>query len=205
MLHVVVYQPNHKHAAYRFRENYKNHDLDNYPIDKESKYAGVEISAYEAKNVDSYQGHVSEFFEYRQENRADVINEKIYLQPLSLLKMEENPFKLEKREYPIYYGFPFRERYMVNIAFPEGYQVESIPSSEIIKLPDNLGVYKYAVQNTMNGIQLSVTFEINKAVIAAINYPHIKEYYNQIISKGAEQIVLSKKNNEYNESTAGSR
>ncbi|WP_149277272.1 DUF3857 domain-containing protein [Pareuzebyella sediminis] len=193
------------HAAYRFRESLKNQDLENYLRDKESKYTGMEISEYEAKNVDSYEGHVSESFHYRQENGADVINDKIYLQPLSFLKIEENPFKLDKREYPIDYGFPFRERYMVNIKLPEGYQVESLPSAAIIKLPDNLGIYKYAVQNAANGIQLSVTFEVNKAVIAAINYPYIKEYYNQIIIKGAEQIVLSKTDNEYNESTAGSR
>ena len=193
------------HTAYRFREGFKNNDLDTYLEEMESKFSGIEISNYETKNTDSYENYVSESFQYELENGADIINGKLYFQPLSFLKMDENPFKLETREYPIDFGFPFTDKYILNITVPEGYSVESLPAPSVIKLPKELGEFKYVAQNNANRIQLSVTFEINEALISALNYPYLKEYYNQIIIKEAEQVVLAKITDEHNDSAAGRR
>jgi len=193
------------HSAYGFREKYKNKDLDSHLEEMELKFSGIEISGYETKNADFFEGNVSESFEYEHENGVDIINDKIYMQPLSFLKIEENPFKLEKREYPVDYGFPFCDKYMVNITVPEGYTVESLPTPTIVKLPNELGEFKYVIQNSANRIQLSVTFEINRAVISALNYSYLKEYYNQIIIKEAEQVVLAKTIDEHNDSATGRR
>ena len=119
--------------------------------------------------------------------------------------MANNTFKLEKREYPIDYGFPFRNRYLVNIKIPDGYAVETLPENILMNLPNDLGRYKYVIQKNNLGLQLSVTFELNNAVVSALNYLELKEYYNQIIIKGSEQVVLAKKADEYKESATGSR
>lgn len=193
------------HSAYRFREDFKNRDLDEYLNEMEQRYLGIEISDYEAGNTDTYEGMVTEKFVYETENGADVVGDKLYVHPLAFLRMEENPFKLEKREYPIDFGFPFRDRYMVNIKLPQGYIVESMPENVLVHLPNELGSYKYVVKKNAAGIQLSVTFDLNSAIISATNYSELKEYYNQIIIKGSEQVVLAKASNEHNQSTAGSR
>lgn len=65
-----------------------------------------------------------------------------------------------------------------------------------MNLPDNLGKYKYLIRQVGNKIQLTTIFEINSAVISPINYLDLKEYYNQVIIKGSEQVVLAKASNE---------
>ncbi|WP_209405683.1 DUF3857 domain-containing protein [Pseudozobellia sp. WGM2] len=193
------------HSAYQFREKFKGYDLDEFLNELESIYSGIEISEYDAKNTDTFDGHLTETFAYETENGADIIGDKLYVNPLSFLRIEENPFKTDKREYPIDYGFPFRDRYMITITIPEGYAVESLPANLHMNLPNDLGTYKYVIKNVGNKIQLSVTFEINSAVISALNYLELKEYYNQMIIKGSEQVVLTKSTDEYKESAAGSR
>ena len=70
--------------------------------------------------------------------------------------------------------------------------MESIPESISVALVENTGKVSCMTQNFGKRIQLSVTFEINKATILATNYNFLKEYFNQLIKKQAEQIVLTK-------------
>lgn len=98
------------HNALEFREVYKNQDEENFIGSLEEKFSGIEISNYQVKNTDKYEGYVSESFDYYQEAGADIINSKIYIQPLSFLATKENPFKLEDRKFPIDFGYPFSEK-----------------------------------------------------------------------------------------------
>ena len=194
------------HTAYEFRKKFQDKTFDEFLTDKESRLAAVEISNYQAKNTGISHGPVSETFDFNYENGADVINDKIYVSPLSFMRMEENPFKAETREYPIDFGHAFHDKYMVNMALPEGYKVESVPETLLLRLPENLGEFKYITSQKGNIIQLSVNFEINKAIVGPQNYPFLKEYFNQVIKKEAEQIVLSKTTDDgTKDSAAGSR
>ncbi|MCH7524762.1 MAG: hypothetical protein IIC74_07075 [Bacteroidetes bacterium] len=166
--------------------------MDSFIAYLEEKYQNIEISNYEAKNTEGYEGYVSESFEFYQETGADIIGDKIYIQPLSFLKIIENPFKLEKREFPIDFGYAFKDMFLVNISIPEGYTLESQLKPISIKMPNELGEFKFIPSMVGNKIQLSVIFDIKKATIGAENYEFLKEFYTQVIIKEAEQIVLTK-------------
>ncbi|MFD2564262.1 hypothetical protein, partial [Aquimarina rubra] len=60
------------------------------------------------------------------------------------------------------------------------------------KLPDNLGKFTFR-SNVVNGmIQVVVDETITAPVIPASYYPAVKEFYNQVIQKENEQVVLKK-------------
>ena len=80
-----------------FRKNFKDQDLDDFITKREDKFDNIEISQYKLENTDSYEGNVEESFNFYEEDGADIINDKIYIQPCMFLKIKENPFKLEKR------------------------------------------------------------------------------------------------------------
>lgn len=180
------------HKAYMFRKNFKDQDLDAFVTNKEELLENIEISNYEAKNTDDYEGYVSESFEFYKESGADIIDGKIYIEPFLFFKTIENPFKSEKREYPIDFGYRMKDRYMVNITLPEGYIVESSPKPIVVKIPGDLGEFKFLPNIVGNKIQLSVSLELYNAIIGAENYLFLKEFFNQMINKGKEQIVLTK-------------
>ena len=180
------------HSAFKFREAYKNEDEEEFVTNLEEKYDNIEISNYEVKNTDKYDGFVSESFDYYQETGADIINDKIYIQPFSFFRIKENPFKLDERSFPVDFGYPFKKKYMFNISLPEGYILESKPEAIALKIPDDLGEFKYIPRVNKNAIQLVVTFEIKSAKIMTDNYLFLKQFFNQMIIKGKEQIVLTK-------------
>ena len=193
------------HGAYTFRLKYSDSNLDEFLVNRETDLDNIEISDYQAKNAETYEGPVSESFGYLFENSAEVTSEKIYFRPMLFLREKENPFKKDTREYPIDFGYSFQDKYFVTIALPAGYSVESVPENLRLGIPGGLGSFQYMIEQKAEKIQLTVIFDINKAMISTADYPYLKEYFNQVITKENQQVVLTKNNNEPKISTADGR
>ncbi|WP_350292895.1 DUF3857 domain-containing protein [uncultured Croceitalea sp.] len=180
------------HFAMTFREFIEEVDKENYVSELETKLSDIEISNHEVKNIDELSGPVSESFEFYQDAAAEDLGGKLYLKPMLFLAMDENPFKSETRDYPIDFGFPFKNDFVFKIKLPEGYKVESLPKSIMMKIPNNLGMFKYNT-NSLDGIvDVTVSYSINKARVSTEDYLFLKQFYNQMISKESEPLVLSK-------------
>lgn len=180
------------HRALSFRERYLEANKDDFLEKLENKYKGLEVSDYEVKNDLELNKPIAESYSFQKESQADIIGDKIYFSPLFFFKTDENPFKLENREFPVDFGYPSVTSYRININTPEGYKIESVPESLAIGLPDNLGSFKYKVVGSGNAIQVSITTQINQPIIASLYYDALKMYFNQLVEKEAEQVVLTK-------------
>ncbi|WP_248722137.1 DUF3857 domain-containing protein [Seonamhaeicola sp. ML3] len=180
------------HKALAFRNNYIRADKDDYLEKLENKYNGIKIENYEVKNAKDLSKPIVESYKFIKESQADIIDDKIYFTPLFYLSINENPFKLEKREFPVDFAYPSITSYKVLIHIPEGYKIEYIPESASFALPDNLGAFSYKVMGNGNSIQVSVDSQINQSIISPIYYEALREYFNTFIQKEAEQIVLTK-------------
>ncbi|WP_276499065.1 DUF3857 domain-containing protein [Pontibacter litorisediminis] len=116
----------------------------------------------------------------------------IYLNPMLGRGEKENPFKLNERLYPVDFGTPIDETYIFSFTIPEGYEVEEAPQSIALNLPESGGRFMYMVQQQGNMLQVMSKLSINKPVFYAEEYANLKELYNRIIAKHAEQVVLKK-------------
>jgi hypothetical protein len=176
------------HNAMTYRENYLETDKNQFLEKLENKYGGMEISDFEVKNDVDLSKPIMESYKFIIESQADIIGDKIYFSPLFFLKTTMNPFKLEKREFPVDFGYPSTNKYTIIINIPEGYKIETVPEPVVLMLPDNLGSYKYNISGSKKGIDT----EINQPIISPIHYEEIKAYFSKIIELEAEQIVLTK-------------
>ena len=80
----------------------------------------------------------------------------------------------------------------INIDIPEGYKVEFLPKAANLLTGDNIGAFSYVIQNTDNKIQMIITTNINTAIVSADFYDVLKEFYQGMINKQNEKIVLTK-------------
>ena len=134
------------------------------------------------------QTHTVELTEYGTDGGA-----LIYLDPFIANKIAENPFKLEAREYPVDFGSPQEETYILNLELPETYDVEELPKTSAFGLPGNAGRYIYSVSRMGNKVSITSTLLILKTLFTPEEYGNLREFYNQVVAKQAEQIVLRKK------------
>jgi hypothetical protein len=67
-----------------------------------------------------------------------------------------------------------------------------MPENTNFGLEQNMGGFKYLISNPDGKIQLSVEFSINSAIIPAEAYPGLKKFYQLLIDKENEKVVLAK-------------
>jgi hypothetical protein len=180
------------HNAMSFRSEIENTKEDDYLEKLENENEKIEISDYSRTNEKDVQLPIIETCSFSGTNLCELIGEKIYINPLLFFTKEYNPFKQEKREYPIDYVFPFLDNYIVNIDIPEGYVVETLPKSAQFNMEDNLGSFKFMAITGGNKIQLTISHQINTPIVSSEYYPMLKEYYQGMIAKETEKIVLKK-------------
>ncbi len=135
---------------------------------------------------------IKEKLQLEIENAAEVMGNMIYINPILCGKIEENPFKQDKRELPIEFIVPFKNNYMFNLVLPDGYVVDELPESINVSTPDKSAILKYVVRVTGNRIQLSHVWQVKKSYYTADKFGELKEFYALLVSKQNEQIVLKK-------------
>ncbi|MES2487889.1 MAG: DUF3857 domain-containing protein [Bacteroidota bacterium] len=181
--------------AFAYRESYLGVSKESYLEHMEGQYQGLEIGEYKVTNDKDPSKPVIEEYDFTHNAVADIIGDKIYVSPLLFFTQKENPFKQEKREYPVDFIFPHQDKYMINIILPEGYEVESLPASVSIAMEENIGTFKYGIANsTGKMIQVAVTTDINIPLIPAEYYSTLKDFYQKVVEKEGEKIVLRKIN-----------
>ncbi|WP_108808334.1 DUF3857 domain-containing protein [Aquimarina spinulae] len=181
--------------------DYFAHDfrIENEAKDDESKVKRFkkrfdldEIEEYTVKGVNEAGKGVSESFNFISYDQVESIENEMYFSPLLFLRDKENVFKSSNREYPIDFGYGFTNAYMLSIKIPEGYEVVELPKSGAFKMPENIGAFSFRSNITNGMIQIVVNETVNVAFLSSNYYLALKEFYNQIIEKENEQVVLKK-------------
>jgi hypothetical protein len=152
-----------------------------------------QISKKEFKNTKEVAEAFKEGYELTINDHASATGNLLYLNPFVILREEENPFKSDKREYPVDFGSPMEKTYTFRLSIPEGYTIDEVPQSRAYLLPGNAAKYLYNVANAGAQLVITSSFQINRNIFTQDEYPALREFYNQVIAKQAEQIVLKKK------------
>ncbi|MBS2210793.1 hypothetical protein KEM09_05250 [Carboxylicivirga mesophila] len=179
------------YAAYDFRKKFKKYAGDeDYLVALESKHNGLIIKDFSIDNAEEISQPVRDKYEVELKNKVERINDMVMLNPFLLEKVNENPFKLEKREYPVDFAY-CRTKYLVsNITIPDGYTISELPQAIRIVTPDKSVSVMIQHQQKFNKLMTVYKFNINKTMFLPDEYAQLKLIYEQIIKKHAEPVIL---------------
>ncbi len=135
--------------------------------------------------------NVSCDFEAEDENASPGV---LYFNPIMAGRWTKNPFKSKERIYPIDLGTGISASFIGNFTLPEGYALEEMPKAEIVVLPDKGGKFSYQVRQVGNIIQVNTMIQVSRTRFLPEEYPDLKEFFERIVQKHAQQLVIKKKN-----------
>jgi hypothetical protein len=182
------------YAAYSFRIDCSKKDSESdYIKEVEQEHEGLEILEHSIENLTNIYERVNCNYKVKINDQVVDGGDLMYLSPMLYYGIDENPFKLEERNYPVDYAYPINETYVFQLDIPEGYEVEDLPESTRLALPDKTGFFSYSANSVANQVQIRSIFKINKSIFIPDEYKALKEFYNLIVEKHGEQIVLRKK------------
>jgi hypothetical protein len=179
--------------ALTFRQENLQTEREMYVEELENRNNAIEISGYVRENELDLPKPIVENYSFKDTRDIETINGKIYFSPLLYLTLKDNPFKQEKREYPIDFGNPSEIQFHVTINIPQGYIIESLPAPVSLKTADNTGSFKYNIVGSDSKIQLVSAFTMNTAIVSANDYETLRSFYQKMIDKQNEKIILIKK------------
>ncbi|RDY58865.1 DUF3857 domain-containing protein [Flagellimonas nanhaiensis] len=167
-------------------------DEETYLEEMENTHGEMEISSYALQNEKELSKPLIETCEFANEGQCEIMGDKIYVKPMLFLAETQNPFKMEKREYPVDFIFPRQKKCMIGLTIPEGYKIESLPESSVVQLPEKLGTFSYQIVAQGSQVNVNVSMQLASAIFPANYYDILKEYYKKMVEKEAEKMVLSK-------------
>lgn len=171
----------------------KFNSTDEYVEDLDEKMTKIKILSSEITNLDSLDLPLGEKYEVEIDAFDNLNHTRLSFNPFILNRISSNPFKLEERSYPVDWGMPSDERFMLTVHLPADYVVESAPKGTALTLPNAGG--KFITDYNADGSVFTVSnvLQFNKSIYATEEYPYLKEMYNKIIAAEKADIVFKKK------------
>lgn len=118
----------------------------------------------------------------------------IYINPLFGERYKTNPFKSAQRYYPVEMPYTMDEIYVLTMEVPNGYVVDELPKQIIARLDENGNTFfEYRISQSGNIISLRSRIKLARTLFMPEEYETLREFFNLIVTKQAEQIVFKKK------------
>ncbi len=106
---------------------------------------------------------------------------------------KENPFKLAQRNYPVEIPYPISYQFVLQLDVPATYEVDELPENLNIELPERGGSFVYQVSRNENTLNINYKLRLDQLEFDPEEYAGLKMFFDQLIAKQEEQIVLKKK------------
>ena len=179
--------------ASRKRRNLSSYNSEDEFIEKlEERNTNYTIDSIRIINKEVSSKPLQINYAYTLNGNVDEIADKLYINALLGNGIESNPFVSEERQFPIYFNSKKKENYIISFKIPEGYEVDFLPETVNISIPNGMGSYYFNLQAIGGMIQVQSTFSINAAVLSPQYFSPLKKLYDKAIEIGQQKIVLKK-------------
>lgn len=123
----------------------------------------------------------------------DLQSSHLVFNPFLLERWEKNPFRADERLYPVDFGAPLEEVVILNLTYPEGFQLVELPPKVGLQLPNAGGRYIFDIRNQNNILTMQSALYISKPVFSSAEYQYLKELFARVISVQHMDLMFTKK------------
>ena len=174
------------------RKENNNHIAEEIIKKKQSRNETLDITNFQTENEKDLEQPYKE--NYTISLHEQPVGDKLYVYPfLMQTYFSVNPFTKETRQYPIDFGFPIINNYLISIDVKDQYQVVKVPDNKSLKLPENDGEFSvvYDVSGSKLNIRLSV--KLNNPRFPTEAYPALRQFFATLVNIQSEQPIELKK------------
>lgn len=189
------------YPALHLRTAFEEANKDHIDVLKEELFGDnseIELDSLHIENRTSFEKVLKVNSDFSSAEFLNASNEQfIYLNPMLLLREENNPFKLEERKYPIVFPSTFKKRLTLSMDLPQGYELDELPQPRRIKFEENTGEMTRIVrEQTKTGgkkmLVLLYQIQFNKNFFSQEKYRALKKFWTELVATHSDLVVLKK-------------
>ncbi len=130
--------------------------------------------------------------ELQTQDFVEKVADLIFIKPMMTKMMSENPFQEPDRSTPIDLNYPIRESHLLGLRIPPGYKIEQVPEPIRVVMPGNAGEFVFNVLEMDDIVHVSSSILVNQTVFLPSEYLGIRTFFDYIVRKHQEDIVLKR-------------
>lgn len=181
----------HYSAAY-YHNLTREGETDDLRKSLESCYQHADIQLETAELDEANQSQYRTQFNFETAEGALIAGDMIYMESLIGFDFDANPFKNPTRRLPVNFTYPRDIQYSAQFTVPEGYAVEDVPESLRLMLPDGDCMFMYSASPMNDQVHINASLVLNRIIFPPEEYPDLKAFFDRVIQKQEEKIVLKK-------------
>lgn len=150
------------------------------------------ISDMSIDSLDRYEAPVNLGYKIEFTNQDEDI---LYINPTFSEGYKKNPFASAERAYPVEMPYTHDESILATLEIPKGYVVDELPKQILVKMDESgESFFEYRITVSENIISFRNRLKINRTMFMPVEYESLREFFNLVVKKQSEQIVLKKSN-----------
>lgn len=179
------------YGAWHLRNRLQETDADRYvQEDVLDELPGAEAGAVDLALPDSLEAPIALAFDLNVADYAQVVGDRMYVNPLVLLREQEHPFPSRTRVSDVSYAYPYTRRYEAHIAIPEGYVVEEVPETRRHRTPGGVLAYTRAIRAEGDTLVVQAEMARRRTELGRRHYDDLRHFYDLVLGAEEEVIVL---------------
>lgn len=128
---------------------------------------------------------------FKSNSSIDKVGDKILIAPFCNFIITDNPLKQGIRNYPVDMIYSKSKTFITVLNIPDGYKIYNKPTD--IDINNDEVKIQYLIESIdKNSMRITGTYDFKKDVYDIASYSNLKGYFNKIIGKFNEKIVLIK-------------
>ncbi len=119
-------------------------------------------------------------------------NQRVTLNPFIIPDIPSNPFKAESRKLPIEFPYNYSVVQTVTIKIPDGYQVESMPSSSRVTFNDKEIQCLIQADQAGDVVRIAYRFQVNRWLYEMMIYNDLRDFWGKVAALNDAMLILKK-------------
>ncbi len=179
------------YPSHFYKKMYDESDAEQYLNHLKTRYSNAKIDTFEVlttnKNDDTFEDKADLVYE------NEFIGDKVFLNPFIVKFFNKNPFKLQKRTYPIDFGHKNLFVFSMEIDLKDQLRVVEVPEQITLALPNRSGslIFNIVEKDSKLIVYLKVRFD--KAIYGPEYYDALKQFMAKVIEVQNNTLVVLKK------------
>lgn len=125
---------------------------------------------------------------------AEEVGNKIYFNPIYFeTYFKKNPFIQEKRQFPLDFGYPIVNTYLISIDIGEDYTVVNLPQAKAIKLNENEGECSILYSQNKSTVNIRFNLKLPKYNFQQTDYSNLKDFFENLIKIQKQEVIVIEK------------
>jgi hypothetical protein len=180
------------YTAIEARHNISKSGSKDYLQDKVNElFVGAKIDSFLITDLDNIYKPLSIWVQITVPDYFQRSDKLIYFSPPYLSKIKSNPFKSQKRYFPVDYPFPFTHNENIKISIPAGYTLSEVPPKSKLAF-QNISFSLFSF-NTGSELEMQRVFKISNESFMPAEYKNLRQLYDEMVAADQKQIILSTK------------